>query len=106
MSEYMKDAGHRPMQTCDRCQGAFYCNAPSSDDAPGWTCPRCTESIAEIARLRAALGPFAEFAGVYVRNAAHRDDTTVVVAAGDMVANAPVTIADCRAALRALGEDK
>jgi hypothetical protein len=57
MSEFLKDSGHRAMQTCDHCHGAFYCAVPENwDAAEDWTCPRCTESTTEIARLREQLG--------------------------------------------------
>lgn len=54
----------------------------------------------EIARLRAALKPFAEFAKVFVGRAdrgGHKDDAAIAGAN-----DATLTVGDCRAALKAL----
>lgn len=61
---------------------------------------------AEIARLRAALKPFADLASIYVRRAdtfEWKDDSSVF-GATDMEMDAQITVGHCRAALKALEE--
>lgn len=62
------------------------------------------EKDAEIARLRAALKPFADLASIYVRRAetfGHKDDAGVF-GATDLEMDRTITVGDLRAALKAM----
>jgi hypothetical protein len=106
MSEFLKDSGHNNMRTCDDCGGAFYCgDAPDNgEDAPDWKCETCSEKDAEIARLRAALKPFAEFAATYVPNAESfeaPEDYVVAIIHGQDGAKT-INVGHLRASLKAM----
>lgn len=102
MSEYLKDSGHHDMRTCDSCGGAFYAGRGPSDAEEEWTCDTCEEKDAEIARLRAALKPFADLARDWVRCA----NETGVSDECAIVRSVPsgINVGNCRALLKALGD--
>jgi hypothetical protein len=102
------------MTTTNYCTCGAPQNAPSTLDFHNPACPRLerypgeTASLRdEIARLRAALKPFADLSGIYVRRAETFDwkDSDGVFGATDVIKDATIRVSDCRAALKALGEE-
>lgn len=75
---------------------------PAYDDVAGCVTLLTAQSD-EIARLRAALKPFAEFARVYIEEmgADRRPDDARLLGANE----AHLTVGDMRAVLKALGEE-
>lgn len=63
-----------------------------------------TQKDTEIARLRAALKPFADISSVYVRRAETFGwkDADGVFGAADITKDVTIRVGDCRAALKAL----
>jgi hypothetical protein len=103
MSEYLKDSRHNDMRTCDDCGGAFYASRGPSEEEEDWTCDTCENKDAEIARLRAALKPFAEFARAFYANPMRGVDDALYSIHGGAEApsgkGAELRLSACRAAL-------